>query len=350
MQKILYSVVFFLCIPFFLHGNIEFTQKISKEEFYLNETIKVTLELKISKELKIDQVYFEDFDTANFWVKKLSDKKQNEDESNIFYTYEYLLNAKDLGKFIIDEQKIEISSENIRQYAKWKKVYSNKLQVNIKPLFENLALQGNYEFFVKTDKEKIKKNESINLSLIVKGFGNIQDITPFNLNLNEQSVYSDKPLVNYEFENENYKGDFEQKFLIIADKSFTIPSFELEYFDTQKAQAQKITTKPIFIEVEDVIEDFGDDYKLKYIFAFVGFILGLLIFSIIRYIKNRYKYINHPLVIKIKKAKNDKELYEILIKNNEKMIFEEYIKSLEENIYKNKKNRLEKKKIIERLK
>ena len=350
MIKILGRIVFFLLFPFFLYGNIEFTQKISRENFYLNETIKVTLQLRISKDFKIDQVYFEDFDVTNFWTQKLSDKTTKENENYIFHTYEYLLDAKDIGKFIIPKQKIEISSEDIRQYAKWKKIYSNELEVNIKTLFENLPIQGNYDFFVKTNKEKIKKNESIYLSLFIKGFGNIQDIKPFNLNLQEQIVYEDKPKLDFKFINETYKGDFEQNFLIVANKSFTIPSFEFEYFNIQKGISEKITTKPIFIEVENEIENLGDDYKLKYLFALIGFIFGLLFLRTFKYFKNSYKYINHPLVVKIKKAKNNKELYEILIKNNEKMIFDEYIKILEENIYKNKKNKVDKKKILKKLK
>lgn len=344
------KIVLFLLFPMFLFGDIEFTQKVIKQKALLNETIKVVLELKVPNDLNIDQISFDRYETFDFWIEELTNKNIIKSENETIYIYEYLLDAKDIGEFTLPTQTIEITSEEIRNFRKWKKIYSNKEDITILPLVENQAIQGDYEIITKVNKTKIKANESINLSLNIKGKGNIKDINPFDLSLDEQTIYKDKVIINKEFIEDSYQGEFIQNFLIIADKSFTIPSFSFEYFDTSKKAVKKISTEPIYVEVEELPVFEKEDLSLKYIFAFVGFLIGLSVFSLYKYLKKYYRKANSPLFINIKKAKSDKELYELLIKHSNNGDFKDNIKLLEENIYFNKKNKINKKTIIENLK
>lgn len=347
--KNLGKIVLFLFFPMFLFGNIEFTQKIVKEKVFLNETIKVILELKITNDLGIEQVNFEKYETFDFWIKEFTNKKIIKTQDETIYIYEYLLDAKNTGEFILPKQIIGITSEKIRKFKKWEKVYSNEEKINILPLYKNQAIQGSYSINANVNKTKIKANESITLNLEINGKGNIQDINPFNFTLDEQMIYKDKPIINKQFINDSYEGQFVQKFLIIANKSFTIPSIQFEYFDIKKNRLEKISTQAIFIEVEELSTTQGDDPSLKYIFAFGGFVLGFWFIYLLNFGKNLYIKANHPFVKKIKKSKNDKELYELLIKHPNNYNFKKEIKLLEENIYTNQKHEINKREIIRRI-
>ncbi len=341
----------FLFLPLFLYANMEFTQHISKDNFYLNETIKVTLELKISDDLNIDKVYFEKYENEDFLVEELTNKKIIKENSNTLYIYEYLLNPKNIGTFILPKQKIEFSSENIRRSKSWEKLYSNELDIKIKPLAENLTVLGKYAINTIFENIKYKQNDAIPLEIKIDGFGNLEDINPFILDLNEQMVYADKPIINKKFMENFYKGVFSQKFLIIANKSFTIPSFEFKYFDTTKNSIETILTKPIFVEVEELKQNIGDDYRVKYIFLAVGFVLGLISIFIYRFFKERFKKDDDLIkkIKKIKKIKSDKELYILLISLVNREDFRLEIRALEENIYDKKSNFINKKEIIKKL-
>lgn len=343
------KIVLFLLFPIFLFADIEFTQRISKQKALLNETVKVVLELKVPNDLNIDQISFDRYETFDFWIEELTSKNIIKTLNETIYIYEYLLDAKDIGEFTLPTQTIEITSQEIRNFRKWKKIYSNKEDITILPLIENQAIQGEYEIASNANKTKIKANESINLSLNIKGKGNIKDINPFDLSLDEQTIYKDKAIINKEFLEDSYEGEFIQNFLIIADKSFTIPSFSFEYFDTNKKAVKKISTEPIYIEVEEVAIFEKEDLSLKYIFALVGFFLGLVVFSLYKYLNKYYKKVNSPLFINIKKAKSDKELYELLIKHSSTLDVKDTIKLLEENIYSNKKNKINKKELFKLL-
>lgn len=347
--KNLGKIVFALIFPIFLFGNIEFSQKVVKEKVFLNETIKVILELSVSNDLQIEQVHFEKYETFDFWTKEFVNKKVVKNENETIYIYEYLLDAKNIGEFVLPKQMIEITSQEIQKFKKWKKIYSNEEKIDILPLYENQTIQGIYSINANINKTKIKANESISLNLEINGKGNIQDIKAYDLILNEQTVYKDKPLINKEFMNDSYVGKFTQNFLIVANKSFTIPSFSFEYFDMKKNKVEKISTQAIYVEVEELPIFEQENSNLKYIFAFVGFLFGLAFIYIFNFFKRFYKKTNHPFAKKIKKSKNDKELYELLIKHENNQNLKKEIKLLEENIYKNQKNLINKKEIIEKL-
>lgn len=338
----------FLFLPIFLYANIEFQQHISKTNFYLNETIKVSLELRVSDDLLIDNVYFEKYENSDFLVEELSNKRIIKENNETLYIYEYLLNPKNIGSFILPKQKIEITSQNIRRFKSWEKVYSNELDIKINPLAENLTILGKYSLTTIFENKKYKQNDPISFEIKIDGFGNIQDINPFILSLNEQMVYSDKPIIYKEFMENFYKGKFSQKFLIIANKSFTIPSFELKYFDTTKNSIETIISKPIFVEVEEVKQNIGDDYRLKYVFLLVGFVLGLICFLGYKFLKRRFKK-ESDLSKKIRKTKSDKELYILLISLVNRDVFKGEIRALEENIYDKKSNFINKKELIKKL-
>lgn len=348
--KNLGRILLLIFLPSYLFGNVQFTQAISKKSIFLNETVKVTLKLVLSGEDKNTQVYFEDYDTDDFWTKKLTYNQIIKKENSTTYVYEYLIDAKSTGEFSLPKQKINISNKKIRKYIKWKKEYSNELRIEVYHLAENIPIQGDYSILAEVNKSKLKANESVSLTLEIKGKGNIQDIKDFSLFIEEQTVFKDISIVEKEFVDKSYEGIFTQKFLVVADKSFTIPSFSLKYFDMQKEMITEVRTKPIYIEVEEAKVNLGDDYKLKYIFALGGILLGFMSLFVFKYFKAYNKKKKTSLYIKIKKSKNDKELYLHLIKDKNNEDFSSFIKLLEENIYKDKKHKISKRDIIKRIK
>ena len=238
--KNLGKIVLLTFFPVFLFADVIFNQKVVKNKAYLNETIKVILELSVTNDLGIEQINFQKYESFDFWTKEFITKKVVKTENETIYSYEYLLDAKNIGEFVLPKQTIEITSQEIKRFKKWQKVYSNEEKITILPLYENQAIQGNYAINLDLDKAKFKANEPINLNLEIDGKGNIQDIKAFDLSLNEQMVYKDKPTVTKEFIDDSYQGKFTQKFMIIANKSFTIPSFQFEYFDLKKNLVKKI--------------------------------------------------------------------------------------------------------------
>jgi hypothetical protein len=327
--------IFFLLFQVVLFAKFELKQTVSKDTIYLNETIKVSLKLSFENNESelIDLVAFDEYESIDFWHKLHTNQTKKQEGSKWVYTYEYLIEPKKAGRFTLPEQLFKVSSYQIRKKKRFQRIYSNKMDIKVLPLVNNIPIQGQYKIDFSVDKTLIKPNESVRGKLFIKGNGNIQDINKYELNLLDQTVYSDELIVENIFKKTFYEGNATQQFLIISDKSFTIPSFRLEYYNPSTNVIEIQRTKPIFIEVEKEIIEEKDEVWLKYLFLIFGIVIGVFVFKYYKKLLNMYKKKQIPLYKMVQQTKDKKELYTLLIKFNSSKRFNHIIEELENDIY-----------------
>lgn len=253
------------------------------------------------------------------------------------------------GTFTIPPLEILIGKTDERQRRSffgrslnWKKVYSNELKLNVKPLPNGLELYGDYKIKATVDKREIQANKPINLTIDIAGAGNIDDVKKFDLAIDEAIIYSDEPKTTSQLINKVYQGRFSQKIAIIADRDFTIPALKLNYFDKATQKVKTITTQPITIKVTGgakepttssievspsttikapkvetitqtkiVIEK--EDWFVKYLFLLLGLLLGSGATYGFHHLKSRTTTKESDISKAIRKAKGDKALFDILL-------------------------------------
>jgi len=351
------------------NDDVQLILKVDKNEAYVGEAIKTTILFKYKVGLNIIDINLEDFKINHFWIKSLEQSKPYEENGFVVIKQDYLLFPQLAGDYTIDKQLINVATREYRtNLTRWQKVFSKELKLKIKPLPQNLSIQGDYTISASVDKLQTKANEPVNLTITIKGSGNIDDIEEFKLDMQNEVVYSTKPKIDTYIKGGKYSGKFTQKISIIGDKDFTIPSIEFKYFDIKNKTVKTIKTKPFDIKVKGgaktvtpniqtnqnntevktiqvapkiVYKYKTEDSYIKYIFAFVGLIVGILV-TYFALKKSSKKQDTRELAIKIKKAKNDKELYNILLpySHNNKIV--NIIKKLEENIYNKASNKINK--------
>ena len=345
-----------------------FTLKLSKNKAYVGEAVRATFEFAYKIGTNPLDVKLEKFAPKHFWLKELTNPKPKEKNGYISQTINYLIFPQMAGEQILSNQLIDVATRQRKtNFIVWKKVLSNRTKIEVLPLPEDLEVQGEYNINASIDKANINANEPVNLTLKIKGFGNIDDIEPFKLVLDDEVVYASKPEIKSLIQDGKYGGEFIQKISIIADQDFTIPSINFKYFDIKSKSIKEIKTKPYDIKVNSKTKTIPqiqtneatktiqlppkviiqkEDSILKYIYALIGFVLGLVVF----YIFNRKKQVKKDdttIQKKIKKAKDDKSLYDILLPHCQDKNLKNIIKDIEENIYNNGKNKIDKKAIIE---
>jgi len=346
--------------------DFELILKTSKTKAYVGEPILLTLQFKYKNGANITDANLDDFKMDGLWVKKLQSPQPYQENGYIVYDTNYLIFAQKSGKIEIPNQKIDIASRDRVYLTTWKKVFSNSLQLDITPLPDGVTILGDYNIEASVDKTTTVANKPINLTIKLKGIGNIDDIDPFELNLKEQVVYSDKPQIKPFIKNNQYGAIFTQKISIVADKDFTIEPIVFKYFDIKTKKVKTIKTKPFNIKVKrdnttttpKIITNVEPTQKvekivikensnIKYIYGIVGFILGIISFIVFSKIKKPKTKNEKPISKKIKQAKNDKELYDILLPYSQNNLLYPFIKELENNLFNNKKNKINKKEIID---
>jgi len=337
-----------------------------KKRVYVGEPIKLSIIFKRKANKKIANANFNPPVMKNFWTTKLPETKQLTNKGFNIHKIDYIIYPEKSGKLFIDNSSIEVGqirqgTDRFSMFVErviYKKIYSNEIKIDVKPLPKGVKLYGNYRLKVNIDKKKIKANEPVNIKVTLMGIGNIDDIDEFKINIKNITIYKDKPIKKNNFKDNRLKSTFIQKFAIIGDKDFTIPSFKIKFFNGKKIKIK--STKPIDIKVIEnpkkeqsyIIKPIKDENQSepkivvkdsskieKIFYLIIGFFLALTLFLIFYFIQynffeNVQKESNYVKLIK--KSRTDKELLHILIpfvgKSKE---IDLVVLKLEENIYKN---------------
>ena len=353
--------------------------KTEKTDLYLNENFILTLVFKYKKNANIVDLSFEKPNFENFWYKQIKDSKQYEQNQYIVQELKFLLFPLKEGALRINPIRInaQIMDEN-NSFSLFSntmsniKIYSNELEFNIKKLPSNVNLIGSFDIKSNVDKTKIKLGEAVSFNLEIFGNGNIDDIKDIKLDLENATVYDNKPIIKAKYEDGKYKGTYSKTFSIIPTKSISIPKINLEYFDKDLKKViskqstsfdielenntveqstkliKKVKTELKSKEVIKVVEKTSTKDRLIF-FAF-GIIVGILIlglyFYVIKY-KTKSKSNDTALLKKINKAKTKDELLKILA------VYIRIDSTLDELIFKLEENsdiKLIKKDIVKRIK
>ncbi len=365
--------------------------KLNKKEAFVGEPIKLTLSFKRKLNARIDKLQLGEPKLEDFWVKKVDKTTQSSEGDYIVETKEYQLFPQKSGEFKIPSVEALVGIVSRRrgvgggvfddpffsaftQDLSWKKIYSNEQNLTVHPLPNGLELYGNYAIKASVDKKKVHANKPVNLTIRVDGEGNIDDVKKFNLNIDSAIIYADEPKISSRLVGGVYQGTFRQKIAIIADSNFTIPSIELKYFDKVTKKVKTIKTEPIDItvigggervtkaievapnsimqkpEIKTITktEVIKEDSYLKYLFLAIGFILGTLTVLAVDRLKRKVTKKESNIIKAIRKAKNNRALFDILLPYSKKdEVIAKALNKLEENIYRGGKNSIDREEIME---
>lgn len=343
-MKTIGRMLFFLSLTTLLYSSEKLTLNLSKNSAYTNGIIQAVLVLSYDRNDPVIKSNLDELKLDGFWVKELEKKEKIEIKDTVYEKFYFLISPQSSGIKQIPPQTLAIAKREPKiGRILWSKLETKNRTILVHPLPINIDIQGSYTLESSLKQTHSRANKPIDLTITIKGYGNLDDIKPFALQLKKQTVFSDKPIVKARYKNGKYRGVFTQNFSILADKSFTIPAISFKYFNTHIKLTQKLHTKPIHIDIQ---EDFYKKY-IHYAYIAIGFLLGYLFFYITN--KFRFKKQNITLRKRIKKAKSDKELYFILIHLKEHKAFNDEILLLEQNIYKGIKNKVSKQKILKKL-
>ena len=201
-------------------------------------------------------------------------------------------------------------------------------------------LYGDFYISLDTDKTQIKAGEGINVTLKITGSGNFDDIEAYKLDMKDVNIYSDKPVVKSRATIENMQGEFVQKFSISSNQDFTIPSFNITYYDANKKVLVTKKTEPKTIYVKSIQKekavqvtsrkntDVVVQTKSNYLYILLSFLAGVLLTLVSIFIMKRKD-------CKLPRFKNDRDhLKSLLKRRGESEEIDNQIIDLENRLYK----------------
>jgi len=345
-----------------------------KDRYYLGESIKLTVHYQedLSQDV-IDRRYSEPSSDA-LWQKYKSSVRDGKDNQKYHIYMDYIFTPQKVGKIRVHSAKMKIGTRArqrdswgfLFESAKWHNVVSNSLNLEILP--SPTKLVGDFNISATVDKKEVASGEAVNLNLTIRGTGNIEDISPFSLKVQNGIVYDEKPKIEHKLVKGKYIGTFSQKFAIVLNKSSQIPQFQIEYFNPERGKIVTKRTPKIDIDVnatqspiqsetlkiergdkENTLKDLskvgGVDRNTIYLIAGGSFLLGILL-TTLWFISPLQKLGVWNKMGKL--LKRDRELLKkILPKVHENSRAVEVAEKLNKKIYKGEKVKISRKEIKE---
>lgn len=328
-------------------SNFDLTLKPSKTSLYVGEELVVKLVFKHKKGLQITNLGFEQPHFENFWYKKIKNTNSRyENNGFIIQELEFLLFPQKSGELTIDSLRVDVqlvdtSSSSgtfgfFSSVPKIVKVYSNQLKFDIKKLPEDITLIGEFDIKTNIDKTKVKQGESVSFKIDINGVGNFDDIEDIKLNIDETTIYDNKPEVRTKYGEKGYEGIYSKVYSIVPNKSIEIPSISFKYFSKKENKIIEKKTKSYKIIVEDIVNKKNvlekaekkietkkeiiikkeSSLEEKLTFFILGIIATLLIIGLYTYVKilkSKKREDEIPLIKLVKKVKDKQELMKVLI-------------------------------------
>jgi len=320
----------FLILLLFLLGvlfaNPAISIRYSKREAFLNEPIVAKVYIKST--IKPRYITFEGFKQKELYAKEVEERNITSNPNGWYSkTYYYLLFPQATGDIEIPKLTAKVMTiQKKTGFTITNKVTSKPFTLKIDAIPEGLALSGNLAMHLTQSGKVTKVNKPIDFTLIIEGRANIDDIKPFHLRIKGATLYSDTPQRVYKVVKGKPFTKFTQHFTVVSDKSYSVAPLKLNYFNTETRLKEQLATKRLHVTIDKPL------LTIRELLSFLaGVFVGLLLLFFLYRIKQ--KSVPSDLELAIKRAKNDRELYNLLLPYANREEYREKIKELEARLF-----------------
>ncbi len=378
---------------------VKLEMKLEKDTAYVGEAVRLDLIFRVKPRTRVDDLRISEPKLENFWIKQLDSEPEKGVDSDGYTTrtYSYLLFAQKSGDLEIPAIFAQVGTQ-VRTQSRgmfgdaffndpffsgarmqYKKLFSNAATLHAKALPEGLEVYGSFTLNTDIDKQKVAVNKPVNLHIHIEGEGNVEDIPKFSPQMSDAIVYANDPEIKSYLKDGRYYGIFDQKIAVIPGRDVTIPSMQFRYFDKATQHSVAKQTPPYEIKVigADVrssapvaqsaspIETASssapalpdasktiDLYGAAAIFM-TGVVTGIAALWLLGLWRREHpekELKAAPLAQRIKKAKDDKALFELLLPlKGQSAVIDDVLDRLEANLYAGGSDRIDKKALLRRI-
>ncbi len=234
------------------------SMKVNKSEVEVGEPLLLTVIFAVRDGVQITQdTEYTSPSFDGFVVKQLKDQRVYRQNEYQIQEIRYLLIPQKEGVYRIGPAMAKVGVADNRRRdmfgmffnTKWSKIASNTVTVKVNPLPVEADLIGDFTVQSKIDHQKVKPNKPVNLTIEIRGKGNLDDFEISDYEIDGVTVYGDEPKVTTEVQGDHIFSRLEKHFVFISDHDFTIPSRVFSMYDpqTKKKSSLKIPSYKIKI-------------------------------------------------------------------------------------------------------
>jgi len=235
-----------------------FVLKSDKKSVYVGESFVVSLYISIPNTLKNAQIgNFSGPTSQDFFIKPVDGQKDYQVKDALVIKKQYIVTAKKEGNLTINSAYAKLgqadrSKRDIfgRYGIRWSPIASNSLGMEVKAQEKDTDLVGSFKINTKIDTQKVKANKPVNLTIEIKGKGNLEDFEFPKYEIDGVTIYSDKAKIESHLEGTVFMSTYTKSFAFISDGNFSIPKRSITMYDPDTKKEIVLEVKQYDIDVE----------------------------------------------------------------------------------------------------
>ena len=257
--------------------NIHLVAELSNKNPFLNEAISVTYKLYVSSDTGVDN--WRELEApryADFWSNNIditSLNVQNGTYKGEPYRYvvlrKTLLYPQKTGKLKIEPLTLDVSVQvpsnrrdffgNLISSSVSKTVSAGSSLINVRPLpidgkpKDFSGAVGDFNFEIKSNKNKLIIDEAFQLNVIVSGRGNFNLYDDPKIALpNSLEVYEPEKISDISVRVTGIRGKVNNEYTVVPNRpgKYIVPETKFSFFNPELAEYKTIYSDPIYIDVE----------------------------------------------------------------------------------------------------
>ncbi|SFZ98362.1 BatD [hydrothermal vent metagenome] len=193
-----------------------------------------------------------------FFSKQVGDAKTYSEGNRQVTEIKYILTPKSEGNFTVGPAtaKIGVADRTRRDMfgrffgTKWSAIASNTINIKVKANEHNSDLVGSFTLEQNIDRQKVKANKPINLSIKITGEGSLEDLDWPNYEIDNVTVYGDDAKVSTDIIDGKIVSTYTKTFAFISDDDFTIPLKSISVYDTKEKKIKQLEIPSYDIKID----------------------------------------------------------------------------------------------------
>jgi len=190
-----------------------------------------------------------------FFVKEVEQEQAYREGNRQVTELKYILIPQLEGNFTLEPAtaKIGIADTSRRDMfgrffgTVWTPIASNTINIEVKKKPEDTDLVGSFTIESNIDKENVKANKPVNLTVKIEGEGSLEDFEFPNYGV---TVYSDEATIESNLVGDKLHSSLTKSFAFISDHTFSIPARSISVYDTKKGNVNYLEIPAYKIKVE----------------------------------------------------------------------------------------------------
>ncbi len=233
--------------------------KINKKTAMVGEPVLATVYFSLQQGVQLSEnPQYNKPEFKGFFVKEVGDQKNYTQGNRQVTELQYILVPKAEGNYTVGPAtaKIGVADRNKRDMfgrffgTNWHPIASNTIDIEVRPKPADTDLIGKFSIKSSVDKQQVKANKPVNLTVKISGKGSLEDFEFPAYTIDGVTVYSDDAKVDTRVDSGQIQSSYVKTFAFISDHDFTIPARNISVYDTESKTVTSLKIPSYAVKVE----------------------------------------------------------------------------------------------------